>query len=162
MLFSYNFYFCSLFPLLAYFSNKCNSVKWSLILPWSWLGCNISVCSFWMKWSSLATWHAVRGLSPVIITTWKQRVMHYSSLSHSVWIHVHKYANSFTWWDASWISLMTALLSLLRGQDTTMNPAKCKSHSRASRLISRTYVNQKYPPQFQTEYIIVWQLRHIW
>lgn len=25
-----------------------------------------------------------------------------------------------------------------------MNPAKCKSHSRASRLISRTYVTQKY------------------
>lgn len=59
----------------------------------------------------------------------------------------------FTWWDASWISLMTVLLSLLRGQDTTMNPAKCKPHSRASRLISRTYVTQKDPTQPPTKWM---------
>lgn len=33
---------------------------------------------------------------------------------------------------------MTALLSVLRGHETTMKPANCRSHSRVSRLISRT------------------------
>lgn len=43
-----------------------------------------------------------------------------------------------TWCDAFWISLMTDLESVLRGQETTMKPAKRRSHSRASRFISRT------------------------
>lgn len=43
-----------------------------------------------------------------------------------------------TWCEASWISLITVLLSFLSGQETTMKPAKLRSHSRASRLISRT------------------------
>lgn len=54
---------------------RYNSVSKSDYSPW--LCCNTSVCSFWMKWSSLATWHAVKGLSPVIITTWKQREISY-------------------------------------------------------------------------------------
>lgn len=53
------------------------------------LGCNTSVCSFWIKWSSLATWQAVRGLSPVIITTWMQRKKKLSIKNQAVWVSVH-------------------------------------------------------------------------
>lgn len=43
-----------------------------------------------------------------------------------------------TWCEASCISRITALLSVLSGQDTTMNPAKRRSHSSTSRLSSLT------------------------
>lgn len=58
-------------------------ILYSNDLPSLVICCNTSVCSFWMKWSSLATWHAVRGLSPVIITTWKQSKKNFSSLKPS-------------------------------------------------------------------------------
>lgn len=58
----------SLFFISFQFSEVLN------VWPGLVLGCKISVCSFWMKWSSLATWQAVKGLSPVIITTWKQKI----------------------------------------------------------------------------------------
>lgn len=40
------------------------------VSPFSLGGCRISVCAFSMKCSSWATWQAVSGLSPVIMTTW--------------------------------------------------------------------------------------------
>lgn len=63
-------------------------ILYSNDLPSLVICCNTSVCSFWMKWSSLATWHAVRGLSPVIITTWKQSIIFKTILFGNVWMVV--------------------------------------------------------------------------